>query len=67
MARRLIEGVRISLYWSDKHTSVTHSPERPIKVNLKSKIGWRIMLIGMWIMFGHSKEFRTKLDSLWED
>lgn len=28
-------------------------------VGIRKQLGWRVALLGMWIMFGHSRDFKS--------
>jgi len=64
---RLIEAIRVTVYFNDSHVSVVLPPQGPVKIKSKTKFGWCIMLVGLWIIFGRAREFRTVIDPLFTD
>ena len=64
---RKIEAIRMHLYFSDKHHFVTQSPEGPVKIGARTKLGWQIIRLGLWLIFGNLKNFRTIFDPLFEE
>ena len=43
-----------------------YSPERPIH-GFRKYFGWRVMMLGAWIMFGHRREWTSYVNCEKED
>lgn len=55
-----VKQVSIFVFFGQGRIAKVFSPENSRK-GLLLRFGWLVMLCGMWIMFGRSKEFRTHM------
>ena len=67
MTDRQLNCMRIGLYFNDGYCTITKSPNKSIKIGCRTKIGWWIVLVGAWLIFGESKKFRTIINPLWPE
>lgn len=65
--KRKLTCVRMGLYFDDGNTTVTRSPIKPVRIGTRTKLGWWLMLVGAWIIFGNPKEFRTFINPIQEE
>lgn len=53
-------GMHILLSFSDGKGALLQSPKgKTIRIGLKARFGWMIVLLGCWIMFGDHKKWTT--------
>ena len=50
--------IRMLFNFTDGNVLVK-TPERAVKIGIRTKIGYSLLLIGAWIIFGHRKQFLT--------
>lgn len=57
--RKNLTQIRIKTIFETGWCAVVCSPQRAVRVGIRTKIGWWIMLCGVWLIFGKAKEFQT--------
>lgn len=50
--------IRMLFNFTDGNVLVK-TPERAVKIGIRTKFGYYLMLIGAWIIFGHGNQFLT--------
>lgn len=66
MPKRLTQ-IQILLRFDDGWKSLVRSPQKAVKLGLRTRFGWLLILCGAWIIFGNAKQFRTILNPLFDE
>ena len=62
-----IERIILCVYFDNGNCAIVRSPRRKVRIGIRARIGWLVALIGILIVFGNPKEFRTILNPLFPD
>ena len=62
-----IERIMLAVYFDNNDCAIVRSPKKKVRIGIRTRIGWRIALIGILIIFGDKKKFRIILNPLFPD
>lgn len=65
--RNDLKQVKICAYFENGRRSIVQSPVKAVRVGLRTQFGWRLMLVGAWVIFGKRKSFQTILNPLFDE
>lgn len=56
---RKLKQIKAVLTFDPDGKAVIESPKRSVPIGIRTKIGWGLVCIGMWVVFGRRKDFRS--------
>ena len=62
-----IARIRLGVYFDNGTYAIVTSPQKNVKVGIRTRIGWWIALIGLCVIFGEPKNFRTIYNPLFPE
>ena len=62
---RKIKWVRVGIWFNTGEYVLCKSPEKNVRLSTKTRIGWNVVRLGMFMMFGaKTKDWKTLIDPL---